>query len=157
MTDETTTADGRGAPRAGAARGARSRARPVAAVRRPATGPDLPAARNEVPLVGRLPAAPQERELPSGDRVVTWRLVVDRGPGRRPPEGVRATTVDTLECVAWTASLRRTALTLLPDDVVEVQGSLRRRFWRAGTGAASRCEVEAAALRRLNRRARLRR
>jgi single-strand DNA-binding protein len=113
---------------------------------------DRTAPRNEVLLVGRVPAAPEERELPSGDVLVTWRVVVGRPPGRRPPEGVRATTVDTLDCVAWTASARRAASALVPDDVVEVSGALRRRFWRAGAGAASRCEVEVSTVRRVRRR-----
>lgn len=111
-----------------------------------------PVARNEVILIGRVSGAPQERELPSGDSLVSWRLVVARPTGgRRPPPGVRATTVDTLDCVAWTAGLRRTARGLDDGDVVELQGTLRRRFWRAGAGAASRCEVEAIGLRRLTR------
>ena len=110
--------------------------------------------RNEVLLVGRVSGAPEERTLPSGDCLVTWRLVVERPPGRRPPEGVRATTVDTFDCVAWSAAARRRAVLLLPDDVVEVQGALRRRFWRAGGGTASRCEVEAASVRRLSPRRR---
>ena len=108
-------------------------------------------ARNEVVLVGRLSGSPEERELPSGDVLMTWRLVVGRPPGRRPPDGVRTVTVDTLDCVAWTAGLRRSARTLADGDVVEVHGALRRRFWRAGAGAASRCEVEVAAVRRLRR------
>lgn len=114
--------------------------------------PDRTAPRNEVLLVGRVPAAPQERELPSGDVLVTWLVVVGRPQGRRPPQGVRTTTVDTLDCVAWTASARRAASALAPDDVVEVSGALRRRFWRAGAGAASRCEVEVSSVRRLSRR-----
>ena len=114
--------------------------------------PDAVAPRNEVVLVGRVPAPAQQRELPSGDVLVTWRVVVARPPGRRPPEGVRPTIVDTLDCVAWTASARRAATALRPDDVVEVSGSLRRRFWRAGAGAASRCEVEVASVRRVSRR-----
>ena len=113
---------------------------------------DRTAPRNEVVLVGRVSAAPEERELPSGDVLVTWRVVVGRPPPRRPPEGVRATTVDTLDCVAWSASARRAASALQPDDVVEVSGALRRRFWRAGAGAASRCEVEATSVRRVSRR-----
>ena len=113
---------------------------------------DRTAPRNEVLLVGRVPAAPEERELPSGDVLVTWRVVVGRLPGRRPPEGVRVTTVDTLDCVAWTASARRAASALAPDDVVEVSGALRRRFWRAGAVAASRCEVEVSTVRRVSRR-----
>jgi len=119
----------------------------------PATDREAP--RNEVLLVGRVPAPPEQRELPSGDVLVTWRVVVGRPPGRRPPEGVRPTTVDTLDCVAWTASARRAASALSADDVVEVSGALRRRFWRAGTGAASRCEVEVATVRRVSRRPRV--
>ena len=108
--------------------------------------------RNEVLLVGRVSGEPEEREVPSGDRLVTWRLVVDRPRGRRVPHGVRTATVDTLDCVAWTAATRRAALGLRADDVVEVHGALRRRFWRAGAAAASRCEVEATTVQRLSRR-----
>lgn len=109
--------------------------------------------RNDVALRGRVSGEPQVRELPSGDALVSWRLVVDRPPGaRRPPAGVRPTTVDTLDCVAWTAGLRRTARALVDGDVIEVSGALRRRFWRAGAGAVSRCEVEVSALTRLSRR-----
>ena len=115
-------------------------------------GTDRTAPRNEVLLVGRVPAAPEERVLPSGDLLVTWRVVVGRVPTRRPAEGVRAPTVDTLDCVAWTASARRAASALVADDVVEVSGALRRRFWRAGAGAASRCEVEVSSVRRVSRR-----
>lgn len=103
-------------------------------------------------LVGRLPAGAVERELPSGDQLAAWRLVVERGPGRRPPEGVRVPTVDTVDCVAWTAALRRAALALRPEDIVEVHGALRRRFWRAGAGPVSRYEVEATSVRRVSRR-----
>lgn len=59
-----------------------------------------PAARNEVLLVGRLSAPVEQRTLPSGDVLATWRLVVDRPPARRPlREGARPVTVDTLDCV----------------------------------------------------------
>ena len=110
--------------------------------------------RNEVVLVGRVSGAPEERTLPSGDALVSWRVVVDRPALRRPPPGVRPTTVDTVDCVAWSAASRRTARGLADGDVVAVEGALRRRFWRGGTGALSRTEVEVASLRRLSRRPR---
>ncbi len=111
-------------------------------------------ARNEVLLVGRVSGPPEQRELPSGDRIVAWRVVVDRTPVRRPPEGVRTASVDTFDCVAWTARLRRSALALVQGDIVEVQAALRRRFWRAGGATASRYELEVVGVRRLSRRGR---
>lgn len=112
--------------------------------------PEQVPARNEVVLVGRVAAAAEERELPSGDLLVSFRLVVDRPAPVRPPPG-RGVTVDTLDCAAWGAGARRTAKALGPGDVVEVEGALRRRFWRAGAAAVSRTEVEVGALRRLVR------
>lgn len=106
---------------------------------------------NEVALVGRVSAAAEERTLPSGDVLVSWRLVVDRPPSRRPvPEGGRTVTVDTIDCVAWAGGVRRTAAAFAPGDVVRVEGALRRRFWRGGGGgAASRTEVEVLSAKRL--------
>ena len=103
--------------------------------------------RNEVLLVGRLAAAPEERVLPSGDALVTWRLVVPRPAPAR--EG--GATVDTLDCAAFRADVRRGASRWSPGDVIEVSGALRRRFWRGAAGASSRTEVEVAAARRLSR------
>ena len=107
-------------------------------------------ARNEVLLVGRLAAAPEERELPSGDVITTFRLVVERTGPRRPAVG-RQVTQDTLECIGWTASARRAAGSLSAGDVLEVRGALRRRFWRGRTGPTSRYEVEVERVRRLAR------
>jgi single-strand DNA-binding protein len=106
-------------------------------------------ARNEVVLVGRVSARAEERELPSGDVIATWRVVVDRPPGRRRSAGAREQKVDTLDCVAWSAGLRRTARGLAAGDVVSVEGALRRRFWRGGAGATSRCEIEVSRVRRV--------
>ena len=107
---------------------------------------------NEVRLVGRVSGTPEQRVLPSGDSLVAWRVVVERPAGvRRMPAGVRGATVDTLDCVAWPAGLRRTARALAEGDVIEVTGSLRRRFWRAGPAAVSRTEVEVDRVRRLSR------
>lgn len=115
---------------------------------------------NEVVLVGRVAAAASGKTLPSGDEMVTWRLVVDRPPADCTTAGRRATgrgatgkavTVDTVDCVAWRPGIRRAAGAWQPGDVVRVEGSLRRRFWRSPAGPASRYEVEARAVRRLAR------
>ncbi len=99
-------------------------------------------------LVGRLAAMANERTMPSGDPVVGFRLVVERGAKERRPGGPR---VDALECSAWTQPLRRTALRWVPGDVVEVSGRLRRRFQRSPAGPTSRWEVEVQSARRLHR------
>jgi single-strand DNA-binding protein len=109
-----------------------------------------PMTRNEVVLVGRVAAEAEERTLPSGSVLVTFRVIVDRPPVPRAVHP-RAPAVDTIDCVAGTAPARRAALGWLPGDVVEVSGALRRRFWRAGSGAASRTEVEVTKARRLAR------
>ena len=102
---------------------------------------------NEVRLVGRLAAEADSRTLPSGDTVALVRVVVDRPATRRSGAG-RAPSVDTVDCAIWTAALRRRAASLKPGTVIEVEGSLRRRFWRApGGGAVSRYEVEVSAVR----------
>jgi single-strand DNA-binding protein len=106
---------------------------------------------NEVHLVGRLAAPPESRELPSGDVLLSFRLVVGRGPrGARRSASARTPTVDTLDCAVWRADLQRRAARLGEGDVLEVHGSLRRRFWRSGAGTpASRSEVEVLRLRRV--------
>lgn len=106
--------------------------------------------RNEVVLVGRVGAAAELRTLPSGDELVVWRVVVDRPfDGRPPREGARAVLVDTIDCTAWEQSVRRVAGELGPGDLVALEGSLRRRFWRGAQGPSSRYEVEVTALQRL--------
>jgi single-strand DNA-binding protein len=109
---------------------------------------------NEVRLVGRLAANAQERELPSGDLVATFRVIVTRpagsGAGSARPEG-RKGGVDTIDCVAWRAALRRTVNSWHEGDTVEVTGALRRRFWRGEAGASSRHEIEVAKATRVRR------
>ncbi len=90
---------------------------------------------NEVRLVGRLSAAAEERVLPSGDVLSSFRVIVDRPAGHR----VR---VDAVDCVAWAARPRRSAMSWRPGDVIEVNGALRRRFFRRGAGVQSMVEVE---------------
>jgi single-strand DNA-binding protein len=92
--------------------------------------------RNDVFLCGRLSAPAELRTLPSGDPLVTFRLVVRR-PDRRAP----GRTVDVLTCVTYDRALQRRVAHWQPGDVVEIEGALQRRFWRTGSGTASVCEV----------------
>ena len=100
---------------------------------------------NTVTLVGRVSAAPDLRDLPSGDRLVTLRIVVDRPPVR----GSTKRAVDVIDVACWSKRTQRTATSLGPDDAVRVEGSLRRRFFATGGGRASRYEVEASRLARV--------
>ena len=108
---------------------------------------------NEVHLVGRLAVEPVRRELPSGDELVSFRLVVERDQAARrlaqASGSSRSPTVDTVECSAWRRDVQRTLSRVVPGEVLEVHGALRRRFWRTGTGAASRSEVEVRRVKRL--------
>ena len=95
---------------------------------------------NEVLLRGRVSGEPIEKELPSGDRVVEFRIVVPR---------VSRDGVDTLDIAAWTSKMRRTGLTLKTEQWVEITGAIRRRFWQAPNGLASRWQIEASAISRI--------
>ena len=63
---------------------------------------------NDCLLRGRVSAAATDRELPSGEHVVEFRLIVTRAER----EGV-----DTLDIAAWSAKSRRTALSLKPGEL----------------------------------------
>jgi len=106
------------------------------------TGDFLPV--NEVRLVGRVTSPAVEKELPSGDKVVEFRVVIGRGKIRNGKK-----EVDSLDIAAWSAKARKAALAVKIDTWVEVKGSVRRRFWRAPTGLASRWQVEASKVVRL--------
>ncbi|WP_134768766.1 single-stranded DNA-binding protein [Nocardioides sp. 1609] len=92
---------------------------------------------NDVRLVGRLAAPAEAKELPSGDTLVSFRVVVDRPPRQRQRQ-----RVDALECVVWTGRVKRSVGTWREGDLVEVSGSIRRRFFRTAVGTGSRVEVE---------------
>lgn len=100
--------------------------------------------RNEVFLVGRVTSLAVEKLLPSGDRVVEFRVVI----GREKSRGSKK-EVDSLDIAAWSSRTRKAALSLKIDTWVEIKGSVRRRFWRAPTGLASRWQVEASEVVRL--------
>jgi single-strand DNA-binding protein len=99
--------------------------------------------RNEIFLVGRVTTPPAERALPSGDVVRTWRVTVDRD-GEEP-------RFDVVDCTAWTARLQRSVTSWSKGDLVEIEGALRRRFWRTGAGTlASAYDVEVVRARRVS-------
>src|SRR4051812_41012058 len=91
--------------------------------------------RNDVVLRGRVSAPAEIRTLPSGDNLLTFRLVV-----RRPEPRARGQSVDVLSCITYDRGLQRRMALWQPGDVVEVEGALQRRFWGAGSGAAAVCE-----------------
>ena len=95
---------------------------------------------NDLLLRGRVSAPATTKELPSGDKVVEFRLIVTRAER----EGV-----DTLDIAACSAKMRKVALTLQGDEWVEISGSIHRRFWQSPTGVASRWQIEAAEIVRL--------
>ncbi|CAB4331502.1 MAG: single-stranded DNA-binding protein [Actinobacteria bacterium] len=91
---------------------------------------------NEVHLVGRVTSTADDVELPSGDVLTRFRIVV---PRLKP---TTKTTVDTIDLITVKAGLSKRARSLAVGDCVEVQGAMRRRFWKAGASVASRVEVE---------------
>lgn len=105
---------------------------------------------SSVSLRGRVTTAPEQRQLPSGDALVAFRISVPRGPtplGR----GSRQSS-DWVDCVAASPRVRRTASAWSVGDEVEVDGVLRRRFFRSDEGrGGSRLEVEALRARRVRR------
>jgi len=128
---------------------------------------------NEVRLVGRVTSLAIAKVLPSGDKVVEFRVVIGREKIRNGKKEVDSLDiaadkvvefrvvigrekirngkkeVDSLDIAAWSASARRSALAVKIDTWVEVRGSVRRRFWRAPNGLASRWQVEASDVVRL--------
>lgn len=95
---------------------------------------------NDLLLRGRVSAVATVKELPSGDKVVEFRLIVSR---------LERDGVDTLDIAAWSGKTRKTALSLKSDEWIEVSGSVHRRFWQSPAGLASRWQIEASEIIRL--------
>ncbi len=95
---------------------------------------------NDCMLRGRVSALAIEKELPSGDKVVEFRLIITR---------VKGQGVDTLDIAAWSAKARRSALALKSNQWVEISGAIHRRFWQGASGLASRWQVEAIEISRI--------
>ncbi len=95
---------------------------------------------NDLLLRGRVSAPATVKELPSGDKVVEFRLIISR---------IDRDGVDTLDIAAWSGKTRKTALSLKSEEWVEVSGSIHRSFWQSPAGLASRWQIEAAEISRL--------
>ena len=95
---------------------------------------------NTVRLRGRVSTAPEERELPSGAVILTLRVSVRREP--TPMTQGSKQQSDWVDCSVWAARMRRAVARWREGDTVEVEGALRRRFYRGGDGTATRLEVE---------------
>ncbi|GAA1111019.1 single-stranded DNA-binding protein [Nocardiopsis composta] len=104
---------------------------------------ERPGHRNEVVLEGRVTAEPSVRELPSGDRLVTWRVTVARPGGER--DAGRQT--DSITCVSFRADIQDATRGWRIGDLVHVTGALRRRYRRSRGFAGGVVEVEASAVR----------
>ena len=95
---------------------------------------------NDLLLRGRVSAPATVKELPSGDKVVEFRLIISR---------IDRDGVDTLDIAAWSGKTRKTALSLKSDEWIEVSGSVHRRFWQSPAGLASRWQIQASEISRL--------
>lgn len=107
-----------------------------------------PQSEAHVVLVGRLGSSIEERELPSGDTVTTFTVVVDRAVERGRGGGTRtAVKVDAIACQTFRSPVVRRLGTLEPGQWVQAEGTLRRRFWRTGAALNSIMEVDVSSLR----------
>jgi single-strand DNA-binding protein len=95
---------------------------------------------NNCLLRGRVSAPATDKELPSGEHVVEFRLIISRD---------KRDGVDTLDIASWSAKNRRTALSFKGGEWIEVSGAVRRRFWQSPTGLASRWQIESESITRL--------
>lgn len=99
--------------------------------------------KNEVLLTGRVTSEGELIELPSGESLIRFRIVV---PRHKP---TTKTTVDTIDCVSFKPAIQRTVSRLEIGDIVTMTGTVRRRFWKAGPSVASRVEVEVATVKKV--------
>jgi hypothetical protein len=100
--------------------------------------------RNEVYLVGEVITVPEERTFADDREVVTFRLDVRGESDSRP---IR----DSFDVTVANARTRKSALTWDIGDTVEVEGVVRRKFHRVGTGSRAFVVIEAARAKRVRR------
>jgi single-strand DNA-binding protein len=96
---------------------------------------------NEVRLVGRVSRDPLRRLLPGGGELWTFRVVVPRVTSARRGLAPRA-LVEALDCSVWTGRVQRQVRTVRAGDVIEVRGSIRKRFVPSPRRTDPRVEIE---------------
>lgn len=92
---------------------------------------------NAVSLEGRLAAPAEIRDLPSGDTVLVWRMIVPRTAPRSA-----AATIDTIDCASFDPRIIKRGPGWVEGSWLQAEGQLRRRFWKSPAGLRSRYEVE---------------
>lgn len=106
---------------------------------------------NEAWLVGRLSGAPDRRTLPSGDEVVSLRMVVRRpggGSDTLPVQFGPAPAAGRRRGIGQVGRRALAAVDRLEDGTrIEVLGAVRRRWWGGPDGRRSRIEVLAEVVR----------
>lgn len=93
---------------------------------------------NEVLLVGRLAGEVTRTPAGKGAEGTVWRLTLER----QDPSG--ETVQETFPCVSYDEDISDLAAAWKEGDLIEVQGTLRRRHWKSDSGTTlSRIEIEA--------------
>lgn len=101
-------------------------------------------AQSFVEIVGKLGGTTTMKELPSGDTLTTFSVIVERSVKER----VGRISIDTIPCQTFRLSLGQRVIRWEPGTVVTIRGVLRRRFWRSPQGLGSALEVEVRAIKR---------
>lgn len=100
---------------------------------------------NEVHLIGKLGQHVFTKEMPSGDIITTFTVIVPRSSKPR----IGNQKVDSLACQTFKSTIRTKVESWPAGTWVEIHGELRRRFWQGGKGLVSATEIEVRTLIRM--------
>jgi single-strand DNA-binding protein len=87
---------------------------------------------NFVVLNGTLSGEIQSHVQADGVEVLQWRLRVPRAEGG----------ADSVPCTSSSSRVMKTIVKLKEDQIVELEGSVRSRYWRSGGSTQSRVEID---------------
>ena len=79
---------------------------------------------NQVALIGRLSGEAKEKVLPSGSKVVEFRLIIEREKDRSGSKQL----VDTIDIATWSAAGRKSALKLDENAWISVNERFEEDF-----------------------------